>query len=650
MEYNLTKTSLFFMLVLFMITMDVRAQNLAFPGAEGYGRFTSGGRGGTVYAVTNLNDSGTGSLRDAINKHGKRTIVFRVTGNIRLDRQLDIENGDLTIAGQTAPGGGIVISGEQVTLDANNVIIRFVRFRLGDSNEVEADAMSSRFGENIIIDHCTFSWGVDEVLSMYRNKNTTFQWNIVSESMNRSAHSKGDHGYGGIWGGDRASFHHNLIAHHKSRNPRMNGARYEGNWNEQVDFRNNVIYNWGENSVYGAEPSEVDGNKAKYNMVANYYKYGPATGVAGKKYRIITPDSQGSYGYSRFHITDNFVFGFEDVTADNWDGGVQGVSDEVLIEIRVDEPFEYHMESEHTAPEALEYVLRNAGVVYPFRDSVDERLAVEVATGTATYGGDSYGRGIIDSQDDVGGYPELPDGTAPDDSDGDGMPDDWETENEFDPNDGSDGAEDADGDGYTNLEEYLNELVEGTLVSNVKFLSQPQGLMLTVDKETQNFARISWLPLDPDVEVEVERALDEDGDPGAFQVVATITEDTTFQEYLDLEEDSRVYYRIKAFLDGMESFYSNVVDSYVAPSSITSTRSPATPSIFPNPAIDKLSIQSVKPLVKVTIMDISGRIFYDRKVSGKKLEVSVAEWKSGYYLMRLYTRDGNFVSKKFIKK
>ncbi len=419
-----------------------RAQPLAFPGAEGFGCFTNGGRGGAVIEVTNLNDRGAGSLREAVGHSGARTVVFRISGNIALESELIIRNGDLTIAGQTAPGDGICIKDYPVIVDADNVIIRFLRIRLGDVHKLQDDALSIMFHKNIIIDHCSMSWGIDEVASAWDNENFTMQWCIISESLNHSYHSKGDHGYGGIWGGMGASFHHNLLAHHSSRNPRFNGSRHHGDPDEErVDFRNNVIYNWGFNSAYGGEGGF-------YNIVDNYYKYGPAT---TRKDRIVEPwDDTG-----RWFIAENFVFGFPAITADNWAGGVQG---DFWDQCRVDTPFQAQPVATQTAESAYETVLAGAGAVLPRRDAVDRRIVEEVKSGTATAG--KGGDGIIDSQSDVGGWPELRTYEVPVDTDNDGMPDEWELTMDLNPADPDDRNGDTDGDGYTNLEEYLNLLTE----------------------------------------------------------------------------------------------------------------------------------------------------------------------------------------------
>ncbi len=423
---------------------QIPALTPAFPGAEGFGRLTSGGRGGTVLEVTNLNDAGPGSLRAAVESSGARTVVFKVSGTIALRSPLIIKHDNITIAGHTAPGDGICIRDYSVLLQADNIIIRYLRFRMGDKYKQVADALGGIGQSDIIIDHCSMSWGIDEVASFYDNKNFTMQWCLISESLNNSCHPKGKHGYAGIWGGKGATFHHNLLAHHSSRNPRFNGSRT--NWGitgeEIVDHRNNVIYNWSENSAYGGEGGSQ-------NIVANYYKYGPATGSKSLKKRIVNP--WGIDG--RWYVAGNFVWGFPEVTADNWNGGV---ASDFPATIRLAQPVPFAAVVTDSAETAYLSVLAAAGAVLPKRDAVDCRIIEEVRTGTAAYGSfPRAGAGIIDSQDEVGGWPELKTYDVPVDNDHDGMADDWELSVGLNPNAADDQKQDRDGDGYTNLEEYL---------------------------------------------------------------------------------------------------------------------------------------------------------------------------------------------------
>ncbi|NJW52097.1 pectinesterase family protein [Salinimicrobium oceani] len=439
MHKTLLKNLSLLLLTILATAATAQSQQLAFPSAEGFGRYATGGRGGIVYTVTNLNDTGEGSLRKGILKDGPRTIVFAVSGTIELERPLDINKGDLTIAGQTAPGQGITIKGYPVAVKDDNVIIRYMRFRMGDIKGTADDSFKGRDVKNVILDHCSISWATDENASFYQNKDFTMQWCIISEALNSSVHSKGDHGYGGIWGGENVSFHHNLIANNYSRNPRFSGSKTTENLEgEFVDFRNNVIYNWADNSIYGGE-------NGRYNIVNNYFKPGPAT---EDKERIVEPYDP----FGKFYVHGNYVEGSKEVSENNWNGGVQGDDPEAA---RVNEPFSFDKNVEtHDARKAFDLVLKNAGDSRN-RDAVDIRIINETRSGKAT-----YGNGIIDSQEQVGGWPKLKAGTAPKDSDEDGMPDAWEKAKGLNPakNDASGHTLDK---AYTNLEVYLNELVDG---------------------------------------------------------------------------------------------------------------------------------------------------------------------------------------------
>lgn len=442
-----------FIFLLLFIPFIARSQQLSFPGAEGFGRFTTGGRGGAVYTVITLADSvenpPEGSLRWALKKSGPRTILFAVSGTIELKGKLTLTKGDVTIAGQTAPGDGICLKDHPFIVEADNVIIRYIRFRCGNniSSEVAPDAISITRHRNIIVDHCSMSWSVDEAGSFYDNVNFTLQWSLLSESLYNAGHPKGAHGYGGIWGGMGASFHHNLFASNTSRNPRFCGARYHlsSKETELVDFRNNVIFNWGFNSAYGGE-------MGKQNMINNYYKSGPAT-KSKVRNRIVEPlDSLG-----RWFVDGNFVKGFPGVSANNWAGGVQGKFAD-NPEIRVSSPFDFAPVETQSAQNAYDLVLENVGANLPKRDALDKRIIDETRSGKCSYG-DSYGShtGIIDSQRNGEGWPELKTYNVTVDSDSDGMPDAWEKTMCLDP-ENPDDRNKTTPEGYTMLEKYINGL------------------------------------------------------------------------------------------------------------------------------------------------------------------------------------------------
>lgn len=438
------------------LTELLHAQQLAFPGAEGGGRFTSGGRGGKVIEVTTLNDNTTiGTLRYAVNQSGARTIVFRVSGTIILNSELHITKDSITIAGQTAPGDGICIRKYPLRISANQVIVRYLRFRLGNESGGESDALNGYSGtnyakKNIIIDHCSSSWSQDETMTFYGYDSLTVQWSIISESMYNSSHPKGPHGYGGIWGGTNSTYHHNLIAHHTSRTPRFSG---KGTTVEclNLDFRNNVIYNWGFNNVYGGEASTV-------NIVGNYYKYGPATSNSVKS-RIVQPLD----GVAQWYVAGNYVDGFPNVTSDNW----SGVAKDKATPTQSLVPFPFSSVATDSPHIAYEKILAGAGASLPKRDTIDSRIIFEVKNRTAVFGGKTYPKdrnldttkfyGIIDSQEDVGGWPMLNSIDASIDIDHDGMPDSWENTHGLNANDPVDrniiGIH-----GFTKLEEYLNEM------------------------------------------------------------------------------------------------------------------------------------------------------------------------------------------------
>lgn len=430
-----------FVVFFILLANEAISQPLAFPRAEGFGKFTTGGRGGKVLIVDNLNDSGPRSLREALKQKYPRIIVFTVSGTIALETELKINSGNVTIAGQSAPRDGICLKNYPLIVSANNVIIRYLRVRMGDESSQQDDCISVVRRKNIIIDHCSFSWASDEVASAYDNENFTMQWCIISESLNKSVHEKGEHGYGGIWGGKGASFHHNLLAHHKSRLPRFCGARYHKEPDKEiVDFRNNVIYNWKSNSSYAGE-------EGQHNIVNNYYKAGPAS-ESSKKTRMLNPWSP----YGKFYVTGNVLDGNEEISNNNHLGVVADHRDSCLVS----QPIDVVEIITQNADEAYESVLSTAGASIS-RDAVDIRVVREVRDGIAHYGRKKDG--IIDSQSDVGSWPELKGINQKNDTDKDGMPDDWEKQKGLDPSDGSDNTKNTLNELYTNIEVYLNELV-----------------------------------------------------------------------------------------------------------------------------------------------------------------------------------------------
>jgi pectate lyase len=433
----------------------------AFPGAWGGGMFITGGRGGRVIAVTNLNDSGPGSLRAAIDERGPRIVVFRVAGIIPLESNLNINQPDITIAGQSAPGDGICLANHSLNINTHNVILRHLRVRRG---QPEGGQGSDNIGGNpvgqIIVDHCSASWGMDENLSLYRymkptaagsdvklpTMNVTVQWSISSEALNA-----GSHAFGGTWGGQDSTFHHNLFACNTARNPSIGMSG-------EFDYRNNVIFNWRHRTMDGGDETSL------VNVINNYYKPGPATNpdmqstIARIEQRnMYSPGNRWQTGSwypatrgrpGKWYVAGNIVEGFPEVTRDNW-RGMRGPEELA----RVNTPFEGWPVMQQTAQEAFESVLAKAGATLPRRDAVDKRVVEMVRTGKVI-----TANGIVSDPKEVGGYPEYAFSAADVsiDNDGDGMPDDWERARKLNPNDPADGSVDADKDGYTNVEEFLN--------------------------------------------------------------------------------------------------------------------------------------------------------------------------------------------------
>ena len=494
MNRNLIKLTLAALLAVMGATPTMaQSKVIAFPGAEGFGRYATGGRGGKVYHVTNLNDSGTGSLRWALSQSGKKIVVFDISGTIHLKSALNIPS-NTTIAGQSAPGDGICVADFPCSIKGDNIIVRYMRFRLGNKSITEAAAASGAYDgwdgfgaldhNNLIVDHCSVSWSVDECLSMSGCKDITVQWCLVGQSMVKG-HSKLSHGYGGNWGGAGSSYHHNLLAHHNSRTPRL-GPRPTTQLDERMDMRNNVIYNFGGNGCYGGEAMKV-------NIVNNYYKPGAATKAKNYEYRIAgvgirTTEYITNYPaytdawhiWGKFYVNGNVntkhpelsasdanqwnMGMYEQIDASANDGTFTSVTKDT---IKITEPINYVAVTTHSAEQAYEKVLQYAGASL-HRDAFDEQMVSDTRDGKTTATGSGNSGGIINTQDDNkdliakfgSAWPTLNSTTAPTDTDGDGMPDTWETTHGLNPNDASDGAKQASGTWYTNVEVYLNSLVE----------------------------------------------------------------------------------------------------------------------------------------------------------------------------------------------
>jgi hypothetical protein len=477
---------------------DLRQAKIpSFPGAEGGGMFSFGGRGGKVITVTNLNDDGPGSLRWACEQGGARIVVFDVSGVIRIKTPIIVRAPYITIAGQTAPGDGVCVAGESFWVNTHDVVVRYMRFRRGETNvNRRDDSFGGNPVGNIMIDHCSCEWGLDENISFYRHMfnlgdgkpdrkeatvNVTIQNTISAKALDTY-----NHAFGSTIGGENASFMRNLWADNSGRNPSIG-------WGGVFNFVNNVVYNWVHRTADGGEFSTMS------NFVNNYYKPGPLTETDKPVgHRIIKSESRSNKMlpyrvFGRVYATGNIVEGNDAVTQDNWNGGIQieDDTDQIPAEekalMRSDEPFQMPYINIMNANDAYNYVLNNVGATIPKRDLVDQRVIDEVRTGSAYYvkklpknnpygdvtglspksqneeglfkyrklSNDSYMKGIITDPRQMGGYPEYK-GKPYKDSDGDGMPDEWEIANGLNPHDASDANADCTGDGYTNIEKYIN--------------------------------------------------------------------------------------------------------------------------------------------------------------------------------------------------
>jgi hypothetical protein len=469
----------------------------AFPGAEGGGKFSFGGRGGKVYVVTSLADSGPGTLREACEAAGPRIVVFNVAGIIHLKMPIYIEAPYITIDGHTAPGDGVCIADNGLEDNVHDVVIRYLRLRRGNTDIFNRHG--THYGNpigNIMIDHVSASWGSDQNIDTYRHMyqppqggralklpavNVTIQWTISSEALNTY-----NHAFGGDWGGRNSMFHHNLFACNTGRNPSV-AMSYDFN------FINNVLFNWRHRSVDGGDSNSV------FNIINNYYKPGPVTPDSPVGYRILEPSQSWSKAdpisrWGKAYVAGNIVEGNETVTKDNWDGGVQfnkapdvdangdiakgvigdqGLADKIIAQVRVDQPFPMPQVTIQSAQAAFESVLAGAGAALPRRDSADERVTTEAKTGKVWSQGHEFtpppmkglaknnigtaGNGIITDISQVGGWPEYH-GEPIKDLGADGIPLSWKKKFGLDPNDLALAQKDLQGDGYTVMDKYLDGL------------------------------------------------------------------------------------------------------------------------------------------------------------------------------------------------
>jgi pectate lyase len=433
------RSSVIALALAFDVLAAEKASLPAFPGAEGFGATTPGGRGGKVILVTTLADSGPGSFRAACEAVGPRIVIFRVSGTIALQSEIVVTNPFLTIAGQTAPGDGICLRNHPFGIATHDVVVRYLRSRLGDEVLQQGDCIDLLNGaRNCVLDHCSATWSIDECLSLSGDvQNCTVQWSLIGESLNRSKHPKGPHGFGTLARANGPiTFHHNLWIHNDSRNPRMGDNYGRGTTFPTFDVRNNVIYD------FGATASGLTQGKLKINYVGNYLRAGPSS-------RAKTPINIGNNSEITFFIRDNVLDGSAELTADNTKFVSAYVIDGKKQVQTTDTPFAAPAVTTSSATSALDAVLASVGASLPARDAVDARLVDHVRNRAGK---------LIDSQKEVGGWPVLKAGTPPVDTDNDGMPDAWETAHHLNPRDPSDSNADRDNDGYTNVEEYINGL------------------------------------------------------------------------------------------------------------------------------------------------------------------------------------------------
>jgi len=601
----------------------------AFPQAEGFGAWSRGGRGGKVIYVENLNDNGPGSLRAAVDDPEPRTVVFRVSGTIELKSYLLISKPYITIAGQTAPGDGICLKNYPLKVyRTHDVIIRGIRVRPGTGSGLPGsyiDAIDVEDSNNVIIDHCSASWSVDEILNTNHETNDiTIQWCIFSESLNNSVHEKGEHGYAATIGGSRASYHHNLFAHNLGRNPSIGGS--DESRTEQLDFRNNVVYNW---------VSRVcDGKPRTMNFVSNYYKSGPATPPSMKNW-IAEIQASEKYGYtSKWYIEDNYIAGYPDLTSNNWGGAVKFDAGTSMALNREYTPFENANYRSDEAEDAYLEVLDHAGVIIPRRDTVDNRVIEDVKKGTAT-----IENGIIDLVGQAGGWPELLTYDIPLDTDSDGMPDEWETSQGLNLNDPEDRNYLAGGEVYTNLERYIN-----ILASEKPFILPPVNV--ETSKNENGKIQLNWTDIsNNETSFVILRKLPE----GTFSVVGTVPANVTeFTDTLDISGNA-LCYSIYAMNDENVSLLSKLVSIALGVSDVPNVLGV---NIYPNPGDGMFFINyngSNGSVVNIEIFDPTGKKVHTQRfvsLNGAIQSLDLRYLSKGNYFIKV--QDENRINTKLL--
>ena len=597
--------------ILFLcLSFNSFSQKIAFPNAEGFGKYATGGRGGKVVEVTNLADTGVGSFRWSFTQYPNDpiTIVFKVSGLIDLQSQIKVNRSNFTVAGQTAPGDGICLKGNSflvngaraVSLGGNhgNIIVRYIRSRPGSTLSTGVYGFDMENCHDVIIDHCSFSWANEECAALYDTKNTTVQWCIMSEGLYNAGHAKGVRSYCGVWGGQNASYHHNLIAHQNSRTVRFDGARAHDTA-ALVDYRNNVIYNWVSSSAcYGGEV-EIPNGFAHTNIVNNFYKPGPATASTLK---FVRPDNPASaVAIARWHVKGNIMNGDANKTANNW-MGVDFANIPLASSDSAKRDTAFYIQDSlpiQSAQNAYDSVLAYVGAIYPAKDSTDRRIVNETKTGTATGLGSLNKLGIIDLPSAVGGWNVYNTYNVPADTDHDGMPDFWETMKGLDLNNPDD-RNDTLPDGYTRLEEYLNSIpVANPLPLNI--------ISFVAERKNDNKIKLNWVIENNDAVVKfiVEKSFD----GLAFNPITTIVSDKQNEyRFIDVAVKRNVFYRIKVLNSDGKFIYSSVL-------LITANAKGESFNVYPNPLQmgSSVSIKSASTdKIKLVICDVAGKILWEQ--------------------------------------